>query len=195
MTPWHAHIPPRHDPSKPRASAIRGKGRPRFTRTGHAYTPDDTRSYEAEIATMCRQARGRDPISEGWVVLGVIIVDLIPTTWRTKSGAPTLQARRAAWQQEPAAARPDCDQVLKIAGDGANKMWFQGDAKVLPVPFRCWTADPRRAGVHLYLWPAATPAEALSVLSGPWLETVKEVMKPPAGWAPPHSSVSSSSSL
>ncbi len=185
MTPWHAHIP-----------TIRGKGRPRFSTRGgtpRAFTDPETRAAEKEVSILCRQARGRDPISGGWVVLGVIILDPIPASWRTSTGAPTLQARRAAWQSEPAAARPDVDNVAKLVGDGAAGVWFQGDAKVLPACWRGWTADPKWAGVHLYLWPAATPADALEVLSGPWLETVKGMMEPPSGWAPPQSSVSSSS--
>lgn len=179
MTPalWYAHIP-----------TIRGKGRPRFSaRGGHvrAFTDSETRAAEAEVATLCRLARGRDPISTGWVVLGVIILDAIPDGWRTKSGAPSLTARRAAWQQEPAAARPDADNVLKLIGDGAAGVWFQGDAKVLPACWRGWTADPNRAGVHVYLWQAATPAAALDVLAGGWLETVRKVTEERPDWAAP----------
>lgn len=33
-----------------------GKARPRFSRTGHAYTPDETRRYEARVAVLGKYA-------------------------------------------------------------------------------------------------------------------------------------------
>lgn len=176
--PWHAHI-----------REIRSKERGRHDpRTGRVYTTAATREYEALIKTTCRIARGRAAMVEGWCVVGVFILDLIPTSWRTKRGEPTLQARRAAWQREPARASEDVDNVIKAALDGANGAWYRGDAKVLPVPWRGWTADPARAGLHLVLWPAATPAAAFHVVAGDdsqWATMVLRLSRPPADWMAP----------
>lgn len=171
-TLWYAHIP-----------TIRGKGRPRFSaRGGHvrAFTDPETRAAEAEVATLCRLARGRDPIHEGWCVVGIIILDPIPPSWRTSKGALDAKALRAAAQDEPAAARPDIDNVIKLVTDGASGVWFQGDARVLPVAIRGWAADPKRAGVHLYLWPAKTPREAFDIVYGgeAWPKIVESMLWP-----------------
>ena len=40
-------------PGKPQ-----GKGRPRFTRSGHTYTPDRTAAYEERVKLAYRQAGG-----------------------------------------------------------------------------------------------------------------------------------------
>lgn len=40
-------------PGKPQ-----GKGRPRFTRSGHTYTPDSTAEYEERVKLAYRQAGG-----------------------------------------------------------------------------------------------------------------------------------------
>jgi Holliday junction resolvase RusA-like endonuclease len=161
LTFWRAHV-----------ATIRGKGRPRFA-GGRAFTDPATRAAEAEIATLCRLARGRDPITVGWVVVGVVILDPIPPSWSAPKQA------RAALQEEPAAARPDCDNAIKLVLDGAAGVWFQGDAKVLPAVARGWTADAKRVGMHLYLWPAATPCEAYKVVhGGAWSQVVASMLWP-----------------
>ena len=175
---WHAHV-----------REIRAKDRGRHDpRTGRVYTTAATRDFEKQVAMECRLARGRDPVHEGWCVVGVFILDLIPASWRTAKGAPTLQARRAAWQAEPAAATCDVDNIIKAALDGANGVWYRGDAKVLPVPWRGWTAEPKRAGLHLMLWPAATPAESLQIVAGeasPWAAAARKLGRPPEDWPAP----------
>lgn len=143
-----------------------------------------TKKYEAEIGAACRAARGRDPLHDGWVFVGVVILDPIPKEWRKKSGDPTLRARRAAWQVEPARARPDVDNVVKTL-DGADGAWFKGDAKVLAVPWRGWTADPRKSGVHFLLWPAPTPAKQFEVMTTLWPAAVKRLAAPPTDWPAP----------
>jgi len=188
--PWYAHIPPRKkDPKKPKASKIGGKGRPRFTKAGIVHTPTKTKKLEQQYANACNAAKGdRETSHADWVVLGIVIVDQVPKSWRrTKSGnAYTKRAIRAAWQQEPTLARPDVDQVIKAALDGAAKGgWFRGDAKVLPCPWRCWTLTDEKAGVHIMCWPAPTPAATYGIAyrgdAGPFASWLRRLAAPPPG--------------
>lgn len=198
---WHAHVRQLHSKERGRSGATqqdlatasmlltRGAGRDALKALNRRpRTPKATRDYENLVRQECRLARGRDSVHEGWCVVGVFILDLIPASWRTTKGGPTLQARRAAWQVEPAAASHDVDNIIKAALDGANGVWYRGDAKVLPVPWRGWTAEPKRAGLHLMLWPAATPAESLQIVAGeasPWAAAARKLGRPPEDWPAP----------
>lgn len=142
---------------------IRPKERARhFVKDGRiaSYTPDATRQYEADIKQACALARGNSPMVRGWCVLGVAILDPVPERWSRARRA------RAVTQLEPAAARPDVDNVIKAAGDGPSGVWWQGDARVLPAPWRGWAPVPEQAGLHLAVWEAATPEDMLVVVTG-----------------------------
>ena len=70
----------------------KGKGRPRFTRTGHAYTPSRTRDYEDLIAARALEAmEGRHPIPKG-VPVRVTIVAIfgVPVSWPKKRRTAAL---------------------------------------------------------------------------------------------------------
>lgn len=169
---WRAHVP-----------TILGKGRPRFSTKGgkpRAYTPQATRDYEAEVKALCRKARGDDPMRNEGCLLGVIVLDPIPESWMlTKGGEYTAKARRAFHQMEPAAARPDRDNILKAVTDGAQGAWFKSDAKVAPLIWRGWARSKGGAGVWLHCWEAETPAEQWRLehaISGGWREARRMVL-------------------
>ena len=70
-----------------------GKGRPRFTRAGHTYTPDKTRSYEQSVAWAAKAEMGsRQPI-DGPLrsVLNSLAVG-IPARAANHSGVPCSQS-------------------------------------------------------------------------------------------------------
>ena len=93
-----------------------GKGRPRFTKTGHTYTPDRTRKYERRLAEVASDAmidRGLDPITRPCTVF-------IIATFKK------LQAQ----EQRIFPGRPDIDNVAKIALDAINGVVFEDDDQV-----------------------------------------------------------------
>lgn len=101
-----------------------GKGRPRFTRTGHAYTPAKTRAAERQIAEAARASmKGRPPFP-GPVTVHVSAVFPIPKSWPKKKRedadagliAPTV--------------KPDADNVAKLV-DALNGIVFEDDKQVV----------------------------------------------------------------
>lgn len=106
-----------------------GKGRARVTRTGHAYTPAATRSYETAIRFAAAEAmRGAAPI-EGPVAVELLAQLPIPPSWSKRKQAAALTG-----ELRPT-GRPDLDNVLKAALDGVNAIVVRDDAQA--VEFRC----------------------------------------------------------
>ena len=93
----------------------KGKGRPRFTMDGHAYTPQTTRMYEKEIRQAFREAGGT---SFGTVPVAVEIVAYYPVP---KSARKSDKQEMEAGLRVPM-VKPDIDNVLKAVLDG-----IQGD--------------------------------------------------------------------
>ena len=110
----------------------RGKGRPRFTRTGHAYTDDGTALYENRIFLACKEAMecwDNEPFEEP--------VELsITATFSVPLSAP--KGRRAAMEQGALlpAKKPDLDNILKAVLDGCNGTAYLDDRQVVAIRAR-----------------------------------------------------------
>ena len=103
-----------------------GKGRPRFTRNGHTYTPGKTRAYEAAVAWECRKAmEGKLPSVHPQRVSVEVMVKP-PKSW---SNAKTKNALGGLI----APGRPDIDNYLKAVLDGCNGVAFLDDSQVVAV--------------------------------------------------------------
>ena len=104
-----------------------GKERPRMTRSGHAYTPQKTRTYEAEVVSSFRRdCPGFVPWEKG-VPLRVRIraVYAMP-----QSASQTAKAKMLAGQKRPT-KRPDLDNVEKIIWDSIRAMCFHDDSQIV----------------------------------------------------------------
>lgn len=102
-----------------------GKGRPRFTRQGRAYTPAKTKDYEHRLAAAASDAMqdlGYEPAT-GQCSVHVLAQFEIPKSWSKKR-------REAATRGEVSPGRPDIDNVVKIALDAINGVVFEDDAQV-----------------------------------------------------------------
>lgn len=95
------------------------KGRPRFDRQGHAYTPAQTRRYEAQLRMLMR-ARGLPKLSSGPLKLTVRFYLAKPK--RTKNKLPCV--------------RPDIDNFLKAFSDAADGVLWKDDGQVCEVDAR-----------------------------------------------------------
>ena len=104
-----------------------GKGRPKFTLTGHAYTPERTKTYEAEIVAAFRREFPDFVRWEKGVPLRVRIKAVygIP---RSDSGLTA--ARKASGEIRPT-KKPDADNVEKIVLDAINGIAWRDDAQVV----------------------------------------------------------------
>lgn len=100
-----------------------GKARPRVTKSGHAYTPQKTKDYEA-IVRACYQSqvgRGRFPAG---VPLTVKITAEFPIPKSTsKKRAAALIGR---WHTK----KPDADNVAKAILDALNGYAYPDDSAV-----------------------------------------------------------------
>lgn len=119
---------------------VKGKGRPRFTRGGHAYTPKATRDYERAIREAFENAPGRpqEPFS------GPIEV-CIMTRRQLPNSTPKSVIR------EPDTHKPDVDNVAKIVLDALNGVAWVDDAQVtsLAVSKLKRTRSPEKLSVSI----------------------------------------------
>lgn len=71
----------------------KGKGRPRFTRSGHTYTPDTTRKYEALVTARAKEAMiGKRKIEKPNAVrVDILAIFPVPSSWSKKRRTAALQ--------------------------------------------------------------------------------------------------------
>ena len=116
-----------------------GKGRPRVTRRGHAFTPTRTREYEAKVAAAARGAHQGAPL-EGPLVLTV-------DAYHARPAKPPRghQARELSLLAAPCWMRgsryPDADNIAKAIADGLEGIAYVNDSQLVEVTCRRWWAE------------------------------------------------------
>ena len=106
-------------PGKPIA-----KGRPRFTRNGHTYTPQRTQDYEAHVAQTARDAmNGADPL-DGPVSVSMKFVLKPPTAMRKAQREAAISSRA------PAENGSDVDNLAKAVLDAMNAITYRDDRQI-----------------------------------------------------------------
>lgn len=106
------------------------KGRPRVTRSGHAYTPARTAEYERLVALVATAARQRE---KAWPLDAKYAVEII--------------AYRAA-------CRGDADNIAKGALDGCNGVLWKDDGQVMDLRVRIVDGDaPPRLWMRVEVLP------------------------------------------
>lgn len=104
----------------------RGKGRPRFTRTGHAYTPPRTRKYETEIRNAAREAMGLEPPTKKFCRVEIDAYFAIPKTYNKKQ-------HEQAENCELFPTRIDIDNIVKAVLDGMNNVVYCDDKQIIEI--------------------------------------------------------------
>lgn len=99
-----------------------GKGRPRFTRSGHTYTPGSTAEYEERVKLAYRQAGGGK--LSGFVFVDILAVSTVPKSYTKAQKAAAFDARYVP-------KKPDCDNIAKIILDALNGLAYDDDAQVV----------------------------------------------------------------
>ncbi len=114
-----------------------GKGRPRFTRGGHAYTPEKTAAFEEKVR-LCWKTQSGETFPAG-VPLKATVTAWFPI--------PKSAGRKKAAAMEGMAhiRRPDADNVAKAILDALNGYAYPDDSAVsaLRITKACTTAAPR----------------------------------------------------
>lgn len=103
-----------------------GKGRPRMTRSGHAFTPEKTRNAEAHVKLLAGQAMAGAPPIGGYVKLAVDVNCVPPTSWSRKKREQALLNRIRP-------GKPDLDNVVKLLGDSLNGVVLQDDKQIVEI--------------------------------------------------------------
>ena len=123
-----------------------GKGRPRFTKAGHTYTPQKTKEYERRIHAAAWAAMAKHDIeqTDRPVSLEIIAFMDIPKSW---SKIKKLEAEYGAISPM---STPDCDNIAKIVGDGLNNTIYADDRQITSLRVKKTFCHPDRGPV-LYI--------------------------------------------
>lgn len=99
------------------------KGRPRFTKSGFAYTPDKTRKYEKLVAGLAKTAMaGRPPFA---CPVKVMVTAFMKMPQMSKKRTADALAGYVL-----PAVKPDADNLAKAALDACNGIIWRDDALI-----------------------------------------------------------------
>ena len=103
----------------------KGKQRVRVTRSGHAYTPNDTTTYEGIVRSEYQTQLGNAKPFLGPVEVSIQACCEIPKSWSKKKQdqAKHLEIRPTK--------KPDSDNIAKMICDALNGLAYKDDAQVV----------------------------------------------------------------
>ncbi len=114
-----------------------GKGRPRFTRQGRAYTPAKTAKYENLVSLAFLQKYPDHVPLEGPLEMVMIAYFSIPKSWSKK------KAEQARLNKLFPTKKPDTDNIAKVK-DALNGIAFKDDSQVvMETIFKMYAETPR----------------------------------------------------
>ena len=100
------------------------KGRPRFTRSGHSYTPARTVAYEGQLALAAQEAMDGKPPVDGPLSVLLDVQMPIAISWSAKK-------KTVAYSGElRPIGRPDLDNFAKML-DALNFIVWNDDAQIV----------------------------------------------------------------
>ena len=115
----------------------KGKGRPRMTKAGIAYTPKETASYENWVK--CCFMQGKQQKIEGDTPLMTCITAYFSIP---KSASKKMRQHMEVHNILPI-KKPDSDNIIKIILDSLNGLAYDDDKQIAQVWFRKYYGDPR----------------------------------------------------
>lgn len=127
-----------------------GKARPRFTKTGRAYTPKNTVDMEHKIGLAYRANHG-ELLNDDYIHITVFAYYSIPKSATKKER--NLIAHGLALP----AKKPDADNVLKLVMDGLNGVAYKDDKQVISVEVNKMYSDNPRTVVYIDSWKKGEP--------------------------------------
>ena len=122
---------------------IKGKARPRFnTKTGRAFTPGDTISYENWVKCCYKEQDGK--YLEGPIRARIEVYYQIPKSY--------TKGKRLACKHNITlpCKKPDSDNIAKIVLDSLNKIAFDDDSQIVELTvIKRWTEEQERIEFEL----------------------------------------------
>ena len=101
-----------------------GKGRPRFTRAGHVYTPEKTAAYEELVKLFYRKEAHGEQLTAP--IEATIYVIFEPA----KSCTKKERAQKLSGEIQPT-IKPDCDNIGKTILDALNGIAYEDDIQII----------------------------------------------------------------
>lgn len=102
------------------------KGRPRFSRNGHTYTPEKTVNYENLVRVCYKEQVRRKPFERGIPLrMSVEVYMQIPKTASKKKQEAMVGKKILPTK------KPDCSNLLKSIEDGLNGVAYADDSQVV----------------------------------------------------------------
>lgn len=102
----------------------KGKQRVRVTRSGHAYTPNDTTTYEGIVRSeYWTKYQNKKPL-QGSVTVRIVAFYEIPKSWSKKKHDEAVRQVHAPTK------KPDCDNIAKMICDALNGLAYKDDAQI-----------------------------------------------------------------
>lgn len=122
----------------------KGKGRPRMTKTGHTYTPDDTAMYENLVRLEYQRQCGTRKFPEDAMIDARITAYYsIPKSVSKKKRGLMLDHKLRPCK------KPDCDNCIKIVLDSLNSIAYKDDVQIVDCQIRKFYSDDPRVVVTL----------------------------------------------
>ena len=120
-----------------------GKGRPRVTKTGRAYTPKATENYEA-LVKMMYKAQCHYTFPED------VPLDVRITTYHYIPSSASKKPKEAMRTHKARPCKkPDVDNITKIILDALNRLAYHDDAQVVDLQVRKFYSDKPRVVVTI----------------------------------------------
>lgn len=101
------------------------KGRPRFTRSGHAYTPKKTKDYEKLVQQYIKLQRITP--TDKPVKVEIVIYKSVPKSWSKKKKQEALDGIILP------IVKPDLDNYLKSILDASNGLLYADDNQIIDI--------------------------------------------------------------
>lgn len=122
------------------------KGRPRFTRTGRAYTPAQTKAFENEYRMAWLLTAGKRAAHDGPVSVEYRAYFVPPQSW------PKWKREAALAGQLLHTSKPDWDNLAKTM-DGLNGLAWLDDSQVFHAIAVKQYATVARTEIQIRFWP------------------------------------------
>lgn len=119
-----------------------GKGRPRFTRYGHAYTPQRTREYEQTVKYSYISKYGNKQLS------GALKMDIEVFVTPPKATNKKMKEEMLLGKIFPT-KKPDCDNIVKSVADSLNGIAYEDDKQIVDVGIRKKYAEENKIKVKI----------------------------------------------
>ena len=104
-----------------------GKGRPRFMKNGHAYTPSKTAAYESIVRACYMAACGNENVP---FEKGIPLVATIDCIFGIPKSASKKRVQAMLCGLERPCKKPDLDNLVKAVLDAINGLAYHDDAQI-----------------------------------------------------------------